>query len=222
MKISKNKAAMLFALAIAAAGSTTLAIDKCELALGGNQAMLTVGKWRLDNTANIKTKKGSVVVPTNAAREQKIQKINQDMHATIFPTKGEADVPYYEIVEAPSASLKETQAHEYLTGRYAKYDVTTGGEPVLRATMLLPVSGHVGAANARKWAKTDTYSVWAEVDGKTYDLVVDAKSLDIVTHQDIEIPLVRGKEVKVFYLRSGNSIEGFMEGRVMGFTWNGK
>ncbi|MEK7358603.1 MAG: hypothetical protein AAB250_19310, partial [Bdellovibrionota bacterium] len=66
------------------------------------------------------------------------------------------------------------------------------------------------------------------IDGQRVDIVRELKSKGLTTFLDLEIPLVAGKEVKIFYARYGENdslhidrINGFMEGRVMGFTWDG-
>lgn len=215
MKMFYKLRSATLVLAIATAGSTGFAAETCEMALrGNNEAYTRLAKWRAASTHEV----AAGIVLTNKPREQKLQRIKASMNETVLNQA----TPVLRVVETSEASLDMTEQAHYENGVYAKYNVSTGGEPVLRATLLLPVSGHTGVEDAKKWATTDTYTIWAEVDGKKTFLAQDVKSLDLITLQDVAIPLEKDKEVKVYYQRSGNSIYGFVAGRVLGFTWDGK
>ena len=89
---------------------------------------------------------------------------------------------------------------------------------------MLPVSAHTGIANATKWAKTDTYSIYLEANGKVVaTLANNVKSLDFITSQEISMNLQAGTVYQVTYHRSGSGGPGgFMEGRVLELVWDGK
>jgi hypothetical protein len=99
----------------------------------------------------------------------------------------------------------------------------SGTEASVDATLLLPVSGHVGVENAKKWAVEDTYDiVWQIGDAQKQVLVHGAKSLGILSVQEVRIPLIKGEVVKVSYYRSGSlGPAGYVEGRVIELVWDG-
>lgn len=214
MKMSLRTCSMLIALAVTTTGASAFAADKCEMVLRGINEGYEVGtKWRAASTNEV----SGTIVPTTWLREETIMNEQKRMDELVQ----NGITPIWNVVFSPDVYFTRTQYGQYQTGKYPKFNVSTDGEATLRATLFLPVSAHVGIDNARSWSKSDTYTIWAEVDGvKTY-LVKDVKSLDLITLQDIAIPLVKDKEVLIFYQRSGNSIYGYIEGRKMGFTWDG-
>ncbi len=102
-----------------------------------------------------------------------------------------------------------------------------GASGVLKGVALLPVSGHTGIANAKKWAKTDKYSLYLEKpNGKEDELVKDVLSLDLVTVQEISMTLVPGVNQLMYYrLGKGNGMgspDGYSSGRIIEIDWDGK
>ena len=98
-----------------------------------------------------------------------------------------------------------------------------GAEGVLNGTLLLPVSGHTGIANARSWAKTDTYDIYLEGNGNKVMLAQAAKSLDLITLQEVSMVLKAGVEYQLVYNRSGSmGPGGYPDGRIYKITWDGK
>lgn len=214
MKMSLKRYSMMLALALVSAGSTAVAADKCEMAMRGtNEEYGSLTTWRTARTNEV----SATIVNTSLERENTINTETTGMDQLVQ----NGTTPIWDVVFSPDVYFTRTQYGAYQTGRYPKFNVSTGGEPVLRGTLLLPVSAHVGIDNARAWSTSDTYTIWAEVDGVRTYLVKDVKSLDLITLQDIAVPLVKDKEVLIFYQRSGNSIYGYIEGRKMGFTWDG-
>lgn len=217
---------LVIALALVASGPLALAADRCALQFDAATS------WRAATTASAKTTSGELVeIPTDAAREARLKFQAREIHDAIYLI---GDGPWLYFVEAGGVSLKQTQFAVYQTGKYPKYDVSTGGEAKMRATFSLGPSGHVGSTlkekikNSEHYAATDRIFMWAEVDGERVDMIRELKSMGLTTFLDLEIPLVKGKEVKIFYARYGEGqdlrhdrISGFLEGRVMGFTWKG-
>ncbi|MEK7356864.1 MAG: hypothetical protein AAB250_10470, partial [Bdellovibrionota bacterium] len=161
--------------------------------------------WRAGTTVHALSAAGErVVIPTNPAREAKLQRQAKTIHQAIYEI---GDGPWLYFTEAPSVTLKQTQHAVYQTGKYPKYDVMTGGAPTMRATFSLGPSGHVGSTlkekikNSEHYAATDRIFFWATIDGQRIDIVRELKSMGLTTFLDLEIPLVAGKEVKIFYAR---------------------
>jgi hypothetical protein len=99
-----------------------------------------------------------------------------------------------------------------------------GSNGILAGTLLLPVSGHTGLADAKAWSTTDTYSVFCE-DSKGARQVIakDQKSLDYITAQELAVQLRPNEVYKLLYYRSGSGgPSGYADGRVLEIVWDGK
>ena len=223
----------LLAALVLFASSSAFAAPSCKSVFVSKIKIDPVMSWRETNTRHAVSLDGSrlVTIETNDKRERVLKSHDRQIHDAVYVI---GDGPWTYFAEAPDVSVRQTQYAVYQTGKYPKYDVSTGGKPVMRATFSLGPSGHVGStlkekiANAEHYAKTDRIFIWVEVDGKRTDIIRELKSHDLSTFLDLEIPLVKGKEVKLFYARYGehdslyiDRINGFMEGRVFGFTWDG-
>lgn len=193
--------------------------------------------WRVDLTHESQT--GSISA-TSAAREKKIEEAKAWMENFIPNFRGDygvGDIPPMIFVPAEGVHARYLDRSTGLNGVITRFAVSgLGKEGVIRGTFLLPVSGHQGNANARKWAKTDTYSLkldtnpkkeasthhsWGGTGHETF-LIKDAKSLDLVTAHEVEIELIKGVPVVVLYDRKGSAgPSGYVEGRVMEFIWDG-
>jgi hypothetical protein len=116
------------------------------------------------------------------------------------------------------------QGGDYGTGIYPKIKVSgLGSSGKLPLTLLLPVSGHTGAANARKWAKSDTYDIVMNSSSGSTHLASNKKSLGVVTVQEIIVSLKKNETVTIMYDRSGSAGPGgFSEGRYLEIVWDGK
>lgn len=155
---------------------------------------------------------------TNSLREGRIEQTSADMEAFIFD---HTDVPEMEFYAAAGVKVKHVRTWQ--SNQMPAIEVSgLGKEGILRGTLLLPVSGHCGAEKARAWATTDTYKVFLEGGSKQVLLVKDAKSLGFVTKQELQIPLEKGKALKITYHRSGSGGPGgFPGGRILEITWDG-
>ncbi|PIS10351.1 MAG: hypothetical protein COT73_09795, partial [Bdellovibrio sp. CG10_big_fil_rev_8_21_14_0_10_47_8] len=66
------------------------------------------------------------------------------------------------------------------------------------------------------------FNLYSEAAGNEVSLVRNVKSLDLVTKQEIEIPLKANDNVLVLYYRHGSAgPAGYVEGRVIEFHWDG-
>jgi hypothetical protein len=131
----------------------------------------------------------------------------------------DSDTPPMIVVPTAGTKIEFTKDWEEYGPMHAR--VLGGSDGVLRATVLLPVSAHTGMDNAKKWSKTDTYSLnYVDASGKESTLIKDAKSLDLITAQEVEIPLVEGKAIRLLYYRSGSGGPGgYSGGRDLYLTW---
>lgn len=207
---------ILFATVIFLLSSTAFAAaKKCSKSVAG-QVGSTSTAWR---TANTHLTSDAEFVKTTAAREKKIKETGKNMELFILEDK---DVPEMEFFAEAGTKVKVVR--HWRENKIPYIEVGgLGSSGLLRGSLLLPVSGHVGTENARKWAKTDTYQLFLEPkQGKAWSLVGKAKSLDLITLHEIELPLKKGEPMKLTYHRSGSGgPAGFPEGRIIEILWDG-
>jgi hypothetical protein len=220
-------------------GSAALAQSSCKVVFNGaSTAQATAHAWRL-RTTNL-TKNGEAV-PTSTAREAWLKSAQTAMEK--FMTD-EIDTPemVFAVAEgitsvAPRVAVDNKLANtiplNYTTNAADQgfhYDVVPrikvsglGPSGMLMGTLLLPVSGHTGLADAKKWSKTDTYTIYLEDSrGKKTALVTNARSLDYTTSQEIKAQLKVGEIAKLTYYRSGSGgPAGYSDGRVIEIEWDG-
>lgn len=202
------KKAFLF-LVLFSAG-TVWAQPACQLALGNGKAASKLEDWRKAATNYI----SGDVMKTNQAREKEIRK---NQLAMVKDIKNDT-TPGIELVEEVGSSYyyssKNSPFGSGSSINHVIFDKTSGGE--VRFTLLLPVSGHTGIQNAKAWAKTDTYKIWIQTTSNKRYVLASGNSKDLVTYQDIKIPLKKGESVRLTYDRSGSAGPGgFPEGRTI-------
>lgn len=157
---------------------------------------------------------------SDSKREKDIQNSLQHQNKELQGVySGKPETPPMVVVPTTGTKIRFTKAWEEYSPMIA--EVTGASDGFLNASVLLPVSGHTGLANAYNWAKTDTYTLtYDNGSGKEIDIVKDAKSKDLITVQDIKIPLVDGKPVILRYYRSGSGgPSGYSGGRELHLTW---
>jgi hypothetical protein len=179
-------------------------------------------------------------LPTTPAREETLQRQKAQMEDFILNFVGEygkGDIPWMRFVATERNNLQALSHSNGLGGIITRYKVSgIGPGGILKGTLLLPVSGHNGNENARKWAKSDVYTVnrdtnskrvasthssWGH-DGKEVALFRGQASKDLVTFQEVEITLEKDVPVVITYFRHGSvGVPGYIEGRVMEFIWDG-
>jgi|GEM_PF-2086833 len=186
----------------------------CTSALSMKKSVAGWASWRREVTNALPD--GSAV-KTDNSREGEIRRTMKTMAKDVV---ADESTPMMITIPESGTKFKYTVESEgYGTGTIDKISVKseTG---LLRLTMLLPVSGHVGPDNAVKWSTNDMYSIFVTApDGQRTNLV-RTKSKGIVTIQEVEVPLVRGQTVRVQYSRDGSAGPGgFIEGRTLDIEW---
>jgi hypothetical protein len=180
-------------------------------------------------------------VPSSAKREAEMRENHKEMSDQVLGVgeyRGHGDTPPMEFFAAEGVGAKFEFKTDGISGKPTRILLSNlGAEGLLRGTLLVPVSGHTGAANARAWSKTDTYTLKLDTSkdaaGKQWNnsysesgpeaaLVSGAKSLDIITAHDLNIQMAKGKGVRILYFRSGSGgPSGYFEGRVIELIWDG-
>lgn len=208
-------------IALGASHSKIASAEPCAELLA---SLTTAESWRTSLThANA----SSTFTKSNPKREadMKIQKTDMEDEIHGRGIYNHSDVPvmgYYPADGVKSVLSRPPQA--YGTGIYPEITVSgLGAKGEMPMTLMLPVSGHTGLANALKWAKKDTYTIYIEdAAKKRTDIVVDAKSIDLVTFQELIVPLKKGERITLYYHRSGSGGPGgYIEGRALDIVWDG-
>jgi hypothetical protein len=192
---------------------------KCENILTPSKYVKLVS-WRAKIT-------NGAIVKSDANREGEIKTQVQDLTDSIL----QSATPAYLITPATGVKLKQLVVGQgYQTRTVDRFQVSgLGKSGTLSLTALLPVSAHTTLADARSWAKSDTYYLYATVgdknsyySGKRFFELSD-KSKDLVTLQELSIKLPANKLVTLFYYRSGSAgVGGYIEGRAIELIWDGK
>lgn len=172
-------------------------------------------QWRSGVTHLLPNKEAAA---TSSLRETKMQGVKQALEDFIFK---HVDVPEMEFIAAEGVVVKLIKTWQKNELPFIEVGNLPGG--VLHGTILLPVSGHLGNENARKWAKTDTYTLYLKDEaGATTAIVQSAASLEAVTFQELQIQLVKGQVYRLEYHRSGSGgPSGFPGGRILDIRWDG-
>lgn len=115
----------------------------------------------------------------------------------------------------------------YGTGKFPKYEVEGVSDGKVGIVLGLPVSGHTGAEDAARWAKTDLYNVRIEkeVNGvyQQHRLINKQQSQDATTFHELELQMEKGVNYKISYWRDGSAgPHGYPEGRFIELVWNGQ
>jgi hypothetical protein len=188
-------------------------------------------EWRKDFSFSLL---GGEPVKTSPQREQLIAKEHKAMVDEIMgPAR---DTPHLRFFAEEGLLQTETVASKYMSGKTPRIEVERVQNDTLRATVILPVSGHAGTQNAIKWAKEDQFTLSVSygekgphthrIEKRDLTILVDKfKSLDLMTVLEIEIPLRRDPSgdfvpVNLYYHRLGldsylGAPEGYWEGRVL-------
>jgi hypothetical protein len=192
------------------------------------------GDWRKNNTHPAK---GGGFVATSAQRETEMADRTKLMGDEVLGIGMHGDTPPIEFFVADGVTYQYVKHSQGTGGIVTRIAVSgLGASGVVKGTLLVPVSGHTGAVDAKNWSKTDTYTIRTDVStdangsswtGSHYGdsatvLVQDAKSLDLITAQELEVSLVKGRIVRLIYFRSGSGgPAGYYEGRVLELVWDG-
>jgi hypothetical protein len=187
------------------------------------------------------TQISSEMSSTSAAREKEIAARQKKMEDEVLGQgayAGHGDTPPIELFAEDGVKMTFLSHTDGTSGVPTKIVLSNvGSSGVLRATMLVPVSGHTGAANARAWSTTDTFSLTTDVSqdkngtqwggnhsesASEKPLVTDVKSLGLVTSQEVSVQLSKDHVTRVLYYRSGSGGPGgYWDGRVIELVWDG-
>jgi hypothetical protein len=135
------------------------------------------------------------------------------------------DIPWIEVVPETGIQTRYSNLHGAdHSGVIGKAEVSGLKNGLFRATLLLPVSGHVTHDDAVKWMSTDTYTLkLVRSNGQTEILTQDSKSLYYVTFHEVEFKMSPGEKVRLEYHRGGSGGPGgYPEGRLFDVIWDGK
>jgi hypothetical protein len=114
----------------------------------------------------------------------------------------------------------QTRQSSYKQGITARFEVTGlrgGSFPV---TALLPVSGHVGQAEAAQYARSNVYNVEVEyADGTTETMTVNATGY--VTEKTLDLKLKKGTNYVRFHAEGSGGVGGFRSGREIELEYDG-
>lgn len=181
---------------------------RCANVFASNRAT----HWRLALTNSGR----GIRVKTTATREINIRKLQRQMTQELIET---INTPEMRLL--PESGVQVTVIQSFQNGKVpilGLSKIPASGR--LGATLLLPVSGHCGLENAAAWAKTDTYKIYAKVADGPELLLASAKSRDIITFQEVSIPLQREKSTILTYHRSGSGGPGgYPSGRIIELKW---
>lgn len=160
------------------------------------------------------------VRPTGVRREarREIDAYAQLMEGSIYQN---ATPPFQLVHMAAGARVRQTRQPNYKKGVTARFEVSDlgpgGSFPV---TALLPVSGHVGQAEAARYARSNVYVVEIEyADGTSQTMRVN--STGYVTEQPLELALVKGTNYVRFHAEGSAGVGGFRSGREIELEYDG-
>jgi hypothetical protein len=167
-----------------------------------------------------------------------VDKLSKHMQAEVlgngeFASVGHGDIPAIDLVPAQgSNALTVLQNHNKNVDGMdyagpAKYKVSAlPGDKTLDFTLLCPVSGHCGEADAKAWAgldpkrpnDTNVFNVritLADGTQKTFD---NLKATGYITELNLSIPLQSGKIKIEYWPENSGGVGGYPSGRTIEIT----
>ncbi len=149
---------------------------------------------------------------------QEIAAYSQMMEGSIFQ---DATPPFALIHMNAGARVRQTRQSSYKQGITARFEVSgLGSGGAFPVTALLPVSGHVGQAEAARYARTNVYSVEVEyADGTSETMRVNATGY--VTEKLLDLKLKKGTNYVRFYPEGSGGVGGFRSGREIELEYDG-
>lgn len=132
--------------------------------------------------------------------------------------------PFLELVQVnKTVKLKQTAFADYDKGTFSKFNVTgLGAEGTMDLVALLPVSGHVGLAEAKQYAASNQYNITITHADGTNQQVGKTTSTGFVTEKQIGLKLKPGTTRIEFWADGSAGVGGYTAGRRIEFTWDGK
>ena len=148
---------------------------------------------------------------------QEVAAYSQMMEGSIFQN---ATPPFALIHMNAGARVRQTRQSSYKQGITARFEVSGLAGGSFPVTALLPVSGHVGQAEAARYARSNVYSVEIEyADGTSETMRVNATGY--VTEKLLDLKLKKGTNFVRFYPEGSGGVGGFRSGREIELEYDG-
>jgi hypothetical protein len=153
-------------------------------------------------------------------RPQARQEIDGYAQLMVGSILSHATPPFALVHMTAGHRVRRARQSSYRKGITARFEVgglRGGSFPV---TALLPVSGHVGQAEAARGARTNVYSVEIEyADGTRETMRVNATGL--VTDALLDLKLEKGTNYVRFHPEGSGGVGGFRSGREIELAYDG-
>lgn len=154
---------------------------------------------------------------TRPEARQEIAAYAQMMEGSIFQN---ATPPFALVHMNAGARVRQTRQSSYKKGITARFEVSDLEGGSFPATALLPVSGHVGQAEAARYARTNVYNLEIEyADGTTETMRVN--STGYVTEKLLDLKLKKGTNYVRFHPDGSAGVGGFTSGREIELEYDG-
>ena len=130
--------------------------------------------------------------------------------------------PHWAVVNVNGRVTRDVQ-YDYGKGKAGIMRVPgLGASGRFKVVTLLPVSGHVGWANAQKYARSNRYSLTLADEQGNVRWQGKKASTGLVTAAVFELKLQKGKNVFEFAPDGSLGAGGYLEGRRYVIHWDGK
>lgn len=141
----------------------------------------------------------------------------QMMEGSIFQN---ATPPFALIHMTSGHTMRQVRQSSYKQGITARFEVSGLSGGSLPVTALFPVSGHVGQAEAARYARTNVYNVEIEyADGTSETMRIN--STGFVTEKTLDLKLKKGTNFVRFYAEGSAGVGGFRSGREIELEYDG-
>jgi hypothetical protein len=142
---------------------------------------------------------------------------SQMMEGSIFQN---ATPPFALIHMSSGHAMRQVRQSSYKQGITARFEVSGLAGGSFPVTALFPVSGHVGQAEAARYARSNVYNVEVEyADGTTESMRVNATGY--VTEHALDLKLKKGTNYVRFYAEGSGGVGGFRSGREIELEYDG-
>lgn len=142
---------------------------------------------------------------------------SQMMEGSIFQN---ATPPFALIHMSSGHTMRQVRQSSYKQGITARFEVSGLSGGSFPVTALFPVSGHVGQAEASRYARSNVYNVEIEyADGTTETMRVN--STGYVTEHALDLKLKKGTNYVRFYAEGSGGVGGFRSGREIELAYDG-
>ena len=118
------------------------------------------------------------------------------------------DTPAFELISHGVPMRQTKEVDEYTQGARYEIDQAHLSAGSMQATLLLPVSGHVGRAEAKRYRRTNQYNL--VLNGSTLAKVA---ANDYVTELPVTLSLQPGRNLIEFWPDGSGGVGGFQGGR---------